>query len=111
MDDLKPDGASKKAVSLNDVAINQVSHQDDNVATGSSYQYVDWSKPSKDGWMAVQNPHLRMFSQVMCHITKEPFIPKHLNIGQVRRLLFFHEHLYWEQSNYFSSPRTCLPAL
>ena len=53
------------------MAINQVSHQDDNVATGSSYQYVDWSKPSKDGWMAVQNPHLRMFSQVMCHITKE----------------------------------------
>ena len=65
-------GAFKEAVSLNDVAINQVS-QDDNVATGSSYQYVDWSKPSKDGWMAVQNPHLRMFSQVMCHITKEPF--------------------------------------
>ena len=71
----------KEAVSLNDVAINQVSHQDDNVATGSSYQYVDWSKPSKDGWMAVQNPHLRMFSQVMCHITKEPFSPKNLNTG------------------------------
>ena len=70
-------GASKEPVKLNDMSItelpNQVSHQDDNVATGSSYQYVDWSKPSKDGWMAVQNPHLRMFSQVMCHITKEPF--------------------------------------
>ena len=72
-------GAFKEAVSLNDVAINQVS-QDDNVATGSSYQYVDWSKPSKDGWMAVQNPHLRMFSQVMCHITKEP---------SISRLMFF----------------------
>ena len=75
-------GAFKEAVSLNDVAINQVS-QDDNVATGSSYQYVDWSKPSKDGWMAVQNPNLRMFSQVLCHITKEPFFPKHLNIEKV----------------------------
>ena len=93
MDNLKPDGASKKAVSLNDVAINQVSHQDGNIATGSSYQYVDWSKPFKDGWMAVQNPHLRMFSQVMCHITKEPFPPRHLNTGIPQFTLLMWGHI------------------
>ena len=47
---------------------DEVSYPEDNIATGSSYQYVDWSKPSKDGWMAVPNPHLKMFSQVFSYI-------------------------------------------
>ena len=29
---------------------------EDNIVSGSSFQYSDWSKPSKDGWRAVRNP-------------------------------------------------------
>ena len=53
----------------------QESNEDDSVATGSSYQYFDWSKPSKEGWIAVPNPnpHLKMFSQVIPNLFREMF--------------------------------------